>query len=154
MSNSRKILTLCIVQESNRILLGMKKRGFGVGRFNGFGGKVNLNETIHEAALRELEEEAGIKALDLEEYGVINFEFRGKEDILEVHIFKTSKFSGEITESEEMLPQWFEINEIPYSEMWSDDIYWLPLFLKGQKFKGRFLFDEDDKVLEKELEKI
>lgn len=154
MINPPKILTLCIVQESNRILLGLKKRGFGVGRFNGFGGKINPDETIEEAALRELEEEAGIKALDLEEYGIINFEFKGKKDILEVHIFKATKFTGEIIESEEMLPQWFALNEIPYNEMWSDDIYWLPLFLEGQKFRGRFLFDEEDKVLEKELEKI
>lgn len=150
----RKTLTLCIIQESNRILLGLKKRGFGVGRWNGFGGKVNSDETIEVAALRELEEEAGIKALDLEEYGVIDFEFKGKQDILEVHIFKVSRFIGEITESEEMRPKWFEFKEIPYNEMWSDDIYWLPLFLEGQKFRGRFLFDENDQVLEKELEKI
>ena len=43
-------------QEEERILLAMKKRGFGAGKFNGFGGKVEARETILEAALREFEE--------------------------------------------------------------------------------------------------
>ena len=36
----RKILTLVFLREGTRVLLGMKKRGFGVGKWNGFGGKV------------------------------------------------------------------------------------------------------------------
>jgi 8-oxo-dGTP pyrophosphatase MutT (NUDIX family) len=38
----------------------MKKRGFGHGKYNGFGGKVELNETIMDAAIRETNEECGI----------------------------------------------------------------------------------------------
>ena len=37
---------------NHRILLGLKKRGFGEGWWNGFGGKINHNETIEEAAKR------------------------------------------------------------------------------------------------------
>ena len=49
-----KLLTLLFVVESDRVLLGMKKRGFGAGRWNGFGGKVDKGETIEEAAKRYL----------------------------------------------------------------------------------------------------
>lgn len=51
---NKKILTLCIIHQENKVLIGMKKRGFGEGRWNGFGGKVQENETIEEAAKREL----------------------------------------------------------------------------------------------------
>ncbi len=34
------------------MLLGLKKRGFGAGKWNGFGGKVNPGEDIVDAALR------------------------------------------------------------------------------------------------------
>jgi 8-oxo-dGTP diphosphatase / 2-hydroxy-dATP diphosphatase len=34
------------------VLLGLKKKGFGKGKWNGFGGKVEKNETILEAAIR------------------------------------------------------------------------------------------------------
>ena len=46
----RKLYTLVLVIEGDRILLGLKKRGFGVGWWNGFGGKINHNETIEDAA--------------------------------------------------------------------------------------------------------
>ena len=52
--------TLCIPINGDEILLGMKKRGFGIGKYNGFRGKVKLGETIEEATLRELQEESGL----------------------------------------------------------------------------------------------
>ena len=150
----KKILTLCIIYQHPKVLLGLKKRGFGTGRWNGFGGKVIVGETIEAAAKRELKEEAGIEAENLEKVGMLDFEFKGNPEILETHVFKLDKFSGEPAESEEMKPQWFNVSEIPYKEMWPDDIYWLPLFLAGKKFKGKFLFGESDIVLEKELTEV
>jgi 8-oxo-dGTP diphosphatase/2-hydroxy-dATP diphosphatase len=150
-NNMKKRLTLCIIYQHPRVLLGIKKRGFGVGRWNGFGGKVQSEETIENAAKRELQEEAGIKADNLDKVGIIDFEFKGNPEILQVHIFKVEKFSGEPTEGEEMRPQWFCIDEIPFEEMWPDDIHWMPLLLSGKKFKGKFLFGESDIILEQEL---
>lgn len=129
-NKKKKILTLCVIHQHPKILLGMKKRGFGAGRWNSFGGKVSKGETIEEAAKREIYEEAGIEINDLERYGIIEFEFQGNPEILEVHIFKAENFYGEPIESEEMKPQWFHVNEIPQEKMWPDDKYWLPLFLK------------------------
>lgn len=147
----RKILTLCVIHQHPMILLGMKKRGFGAGRWNGFGGKVQEGETIEEAARRELREEAGIKVNSVEKVGKIDFEFLGNPEILEVHIFKAEDFSGELAEGEEMKPQWFHIDEIPFSEMWPDDKYWLPFFLKNKKFRGRFLFEGQDEIISHSL---
>lgn len=39
-----KIGTLCLVTDGAKILLGMKKEGFGQGRWNGFGGKAKVLE--------------------------------------------------------------------------------------------------------------
>lgn len=154
MRNMKKQLTLTIIHQHSKVLLGMKKRGFGMGRWNGFGGKVSQGETIQEAAKRELREEAGIEVNDLEKVGIINFEFDGNPEILEVHIFKSDAFSGEPTESEEMKPQWWNISEIPFKDMWPDDIHWMPLFLNGKKFKGKFLFGESDIILKHELVEV
>ena len=73
-NENRKILTLCIIHEHPRVLLGMKKRGFGQGKWNGFGGKVNDGESIEEAAVRELEEEAGIRVQALKFMGMLDFQ--------------------------------------------------------------------------------
>lgn len=147
----KKLLTLTIIHQHPKVLLGMKKRGFGAGRWNGFGGKVSLTETIESAAKRELQEEAGIEAYNLEKVGIIDFEFKGNPEILQVHIFRANDFSGELRESEEMKPQWWHVDEIPFKEMWPDDMHWMPLFLNGKRFRGRFLFGESDCIIEKEL---
>ena len=51
--------------------------------------------------------------------------------VLEVHIYKLTDFTGEPTETEEMRPEWFSFDEIPFSQMWSDDEHWFPLFYKS-----------------------
>src|SRR3989344_1106791 len=139
-----KKLTLCIIHQHPQVLLGMKKRGFGMGRWNGFGGKVEPGESVEDAAKRELFEEAGIKATDVEKVGHIEFEFVGEPEILEVSVFRADKFEGEPTESEEMKPQWYHVDEIPFDQMWPDDKVWFPHFLAGKKFKAKFVFQGQD----------
>lgn len=46
------LYTLIVVKKEDDILLGYKKRGFGVNRWNGFGGKVESGENIVDAAIR------------------------------------------------------------------------------------------------------
>ncbi|OHA04442.1 MAG: hypothetical protein A2934_00385 [Candidatus Sungbacteria bacterium RIFCSPLOWO2_01_FULL_47_10] len=150
----KKVLTLCIIYQHPKVLLGMKKRGFGAGRWNGFGGKVREGEIIEDAAKREFREEAGIEVEHMSKVGIIDFEFKGNPEVLQVHIFKSDNFSGEPTESEEMKPKWFHVDEIPFAKMWPDDIHWMPLFLSGKKFKGRFLFGKSDIILKQELVEV
>lgn len=151
----KKILTLCWIHQHPQVLLGMKKRGFGVGKWNGFGGKVQPEESIENAARRELEEEVGIIAHDLNKKGVLEFVFESKlEEILEVHVFVTESFEGDPQESEEMRPEWFQVDSIPFDTMWPPDIYWVPLLLEGKKFKGKFLFNDNEDILERFLEEV
>ncbi|MCX6755437.1 MAG: 8-oxo-dGTP diphosphatase [Candidatus Nomurabacteria bacterium] len=156
----KKVLTLCMVLKDNQILLGMKKRGFGAGRWNGFGGKLEESEIVEDGALRELEEEVGIKASAMKKVGILDFSFENDPKILEVHIFKVLDYTGEPTESEEMRPQWFSFENIPFDQMWSDDIFWLPLLLKNKLFKGNFLFDRPSdaeysaKIINQNLEEV
>ena len=151
-----KQTTLCLIHQDGKVLLGMKKRGFGQGRWNGFGGKLNPEETIEQAAKRELKEESGIHAHEIEKKGIIKFEFQENEENIEMHIFHVTKFEGEPIETEEMKPQWFEQEKIPYKEMWSDDKLWIPLFLDGKKFKGNFLFgtEETNNMIKSELVEV
>lgn len=73
--NMKKVLTLCMIFDDKKVLLGMKKRGFGSGLWNGFGGKVDPGETIEQAAIRELHEERRVLATKLEKRGIVEFSF-------------------------------------------------------------------------------
>jgi len=156
----KKILTLCVIHQHPRVLLGFKKHGFGAGQWNGFGGKVEAGETIEKATARELEEEAGIVSSEISKVGVLEFSFESEPKVLEVHIYRATEFEGEPIESDEMRPQWFHVDEIPFDKMWSDDKYWMPLLLEGKKFTGKFLFDRPSdenysaKIIKYELSEI
>ena len=152
----KKVLTLVFLRNETKVLLGMKKRGFGVGKWNGFGGKVEQGETIAEAAAREVKEECGlvVDPEDFEETAEMEFEFKDDPVKLEVHVFQTRKFSGEVIESEEMKPEWFEEDAVPYKSMWLDDELWYPYMFSNQNFKAYFLFEGHDKMLNHKIELV
>jgi len=66
-----------------------------------------------------------------------------------VHVYFAEKWDGEPKESEEMNPKWFLLKEIPFQEMWPDDIFWLPEVVKGNLLKAMFTFGENDIIQDK-----
>ncbi|NXU50900.1 8ODP triphosphatase, partial [Turnix velox] len=149
-----QIFTLVLVMQPPRVLLGLKKRGFGAGLWNGFGGKLQPGESIEEAARRELHEESGLTVSTLQKMGQITFEFVGNPTLMDVHIFRADDFQGEPRESEEMRPQWFHLDEVPFQQMWPDDAYWFPLVLQKKLFRGYFKFQGQDTILEHTLKEV
>lgn len=143
--------TLVLPVRDGKILLGMKKRGFGQGKINGFGGKIEEGETIAEAAVRELSEEVGLETTikKLSKVGELNFFFphsnEGWDKI--VHVFLIDSWKGEPTESEEMGFEWHDIEKIPFERMWDDDKHWIPKVLNGKTIKGKFSFGEDNSTI-------
>ncbi|MCH7828900.1 8-oxo-dGTP diphosphatase [Patescibacteria group bacterium] len=148
MVHRKKLFTLCIVCRGDQVLLGMKKRGFGQGKWNGFGGKVEARESIEKAMKRELKEEIGIIPRSFEKKALFEFHFKDNPEYLEVHVFYIPSFEGEPKETEEMRPQWFSKEKLPFESMWPDDKHWLPLFLEGKTLRGRFSFGDDDVLID------
>lgn len=155
-----KQVSLCLLTREKdggkEILLAMKKRGFGVGWWNGTGGKFNPekgDKNIIDTAIRETEEEVGVKIKDLEKFAILDFYFPYHQDWnQQVHVFLVKDWEGKPLESEEMLPRWFKINAIPFEKMWDDDQYWLPLVLEGKKFMANLVFKKGEKIAEKHFE--
>jgi 8-oxo-dGTP diphosphatase len=134
--------SLCFVRKGGQILMIRKKRGLGAGKINGPGGRLEPQETPLQAAIRETEEELKVTPLNLIEMGELHFQFT---DGLALHcvVFTAEGCHGEPVETDEAIPHWMAPSEIPYHDMWADDIHWLPGMLEGKKFKGYFHFDQD-----------
>lgn len=147
--------SLIFLVKDNKVLLAMKKRGFGEGKWNGVGGKKNQNETIQESAKREANEEIGVKINKLKKVAFLSFKFLEKAEWNQhVTIYLSTNWSENPKETEEMALKWFLIDKIPYDQMWDDDILWLPKVLDGKIVEGHFLFDENQKMLEHEVVEV
>lgn len=139
--------TLLFLCRENELLLAMKKRGFGAGKWNGVGGKVESGETIEQALVRECQEEIDVTPESFRKVAVLDFVFEGGEHDMTVHAFVCDKWQGEPVETEEMAPRWTALDAIPYDDMWQDDPYWLPQVLAGKLVRGTFTFDKGDTML-------
>jgi len=152
----KKTLTLAYFLKDDAICLAMKKRGFGEGNWNGFGGKLEEGESIEGAAVREISEESGVTVTpeDLEKVAIVEFHFADGKHLV-VHTFFVRNWEGEPVETEEMRPEWFAYDAIPYEKMWADDPHWLPRALKGEKLTGVVSFGPDGKsVTEMEWKQV
>jgi 8-oxo-dGTP diphosphatase len=109
--------TLCLLKKDNKVLLAMKKRGFGEGKFNGIGGKIESGETPEEALRREIVEELDIHI------GIENLLQRVEWDYPEFHLsmscFVCHIESGDIFLKEHYDAQWLLKSEL-------DSVNWLP----------------------------
>ena len=150
MTKPHKKLTLLFLRKGDNVLLAMKKRGFGQGKWNGVGGKVESDETIEVAMVRECQEEINVTPTVYEKVADIQFDeyFKDMPTIMDVQVFIATAWEGEPTESEEMKPQWFAINNIPYEDMWTDDPYWLPLIINGKKITANFTLNENNIIID------
>jgi 8-oxo-dGTP diphosphatase len=145
--------TLLFVLQYGQILLIDKKTGLGAGKVNGPGGRIDPGETAAQGAVREVQEELCVTPTGVREAGELFFQFA---DGYALHgtVFTASGFTGKLCETREAAPRWTPVDSVPYEKMWADDALWLPLLIRGRRFRGFFVFDGDamlDSLVEEPL---
>lgn len=138
-------VTLCVLVHEGQVLLALKKRGFGAGKWTGVGGKPLPGESIEAAARRETHEEIGVTVSRMEQVATLNFYFPhlpiASDWNQQAHVYLVHAWMGDPDESDEVAPRWFERDALPYAAMWDDARFWLPRALSGERFTADFLFD-------------
>ncbi|BDC19382.1 7,8-dihydro-8-oxoguanine triphosphatase [Acidianus sp. HS-5] len=123
-----------------------KKRGLGEGLITFPGGKVEGDETPLDCAIRETEEEVGVKITNPKKAGLIIFKQNGG-NIQIMHVYTAREFTGSPKESDEAVPMWVSYDNLPFGNMWIDDRIWLPLVLQGKYVNCVFEFTNDWKFM-------
>lgn len=135
---------LGIVIKDGKILLCMKKRWFWAWLWNSAGGKLDDCESMEECMIRELKEETNLEAKKLEMAWILYFHFPDNPDWdNECHVIRINDFDWVAEETEEMKPEWYPLDEIPYDKMWKDDPIWLPRIIAWEYIEYEIYFDID-----------
>jgi 8-oxo-dGTP diphosphatase len=142
---------LCLIRRHSasgpEVLLGLKKRGFGAGKWVGLGGHIEDGEKPAAAAVREVMEESGllVPADALQHMASITFLFPHRASWDQTaQVYVTSVYHGELAESDEVEPRWFGEHELPLAKMWDDARHWLPAVLAGQHLDVTVTFGADN----------
>ena len=134
-------------------MLGEKKKGFGKGKLNGPGGKIEPGETPEQGMIRETREEVGITPKKYKEMGTVEFVewYKGEEQNVIFYLYVATEYEGKLKESDELKPYWFDLDNIPYDKMFEDDSYWMPIVLEGNKIQAFFEYDKEWKMVRHEV---
>ena len=136
-----------LVTPSGKVWLAPKNKKIGVGLLFGYGGKVETDETIIQAALREIRQESLVEVTsrDLVHMTVIDF-LKEREHMFQCHIFLVTRWAVEPKETEEMgIPELHARNNLPLNRMLPGDAIWLPEVMKGRIIpQGGFIRHNED----------
>lgn len=146
----RERAVLVFLRDGDQLLLIHKKRGLGTGKVNGPGGRLETGETWAQAGVRETREETGLTPQTLTEAAELWFQFTDGY-ALAARVFVAQGWTGSLASCDEADPFWHPTAELPWAQMWADDALWLPLVLKGQYVRAKFVF-EGDRMREADLE--
>lgn len=112
-------------------------------------------ESPAQAALRETQEEIDVVVHLPCKIAELTFTFSHQPAWDQVvHVFVCKQWKGEPQETEEMRPQWFSLDTLPWDDMWPDDRFWLPLVLEGNLVQGSFVFGKEHEILTQEVRTV
>jgi 8-oxo-dGTP diphosphatase len=138
-----KLATLCYVtnKQNNSTLMiyrDKKENDYHKGKWNGLGGKFNPGETPEECAIREIEEESGLRVKSVKMGGFITFPlFDGKEDWY-VFLFTADEFEGELIDSPEGHLAWILNDKLTEINLWDGDKIFIPWLFEDKFFSAKF----------------
>ena len=138
-----KLATLCYVidKRNNATLMiyrNKKQNDYHKGKWNGLGGKFNLGESPEECAIREIEEESGLKVKSVNMRGFITFPlFDGKDDWY-VFLFTADEFEGELIDSTEGRLEWISNEKLTKINLWDGDKIFIPWLFREKFFSAKF----------------
>ena len=110
----RKGVRCFCIQDNKCVCIKTNESSFKPGFFDIPGGKIEKNETIEEAVIREYKEETGTDILNPVYRGIINVVF--PKGTYQYHTFISDSFKGTLVETEEATPFLLDINKILSSE--------------------------------------
>ncbi|MEO5968655.1 MAG: 8-oxo-dGTP diphosphatase [Bdellovibrionia bacterium] len=124
---------------------------FHQGKWNGLGGKCELDESPLDAACREFQEESGLDVPpeNFRSLGVLqfpNFKSHKQEDWI-VFVFSVDLLNADCNlvpatvDSAEGTLHWISVQDLLSLNLWPGDHHFIPYVLRGESFIGTIWYD-------------
>lgn len=137
--------TACYLKQGNKVLMIKFSNKWGQ-VYAPPGGKFESYETPLDCIIREYEEETGLKLINPKLQG-ISYWKDSKEGI--IFIYTSEKYKGTLKEnSVEGNLEWIEIDNLLNIKQFEQNVLFTPYLFKDKLFEGKFLLDDECKVLE------
>jgi 8-oxo-dGTP diphosphatase len=140
-----KLATLCYLKNNSQTLMmhRIKKPGdMHMGKWNGLGGKLLPGETPEQCAVREVEEESGLRMIDPLLRGILTFPAFDAIDDWYVFVFLARRFTGELIDSNEGVLAWVDDHRLLDLNLWDGDRIFLQWLDRDAFFSGHFIYRE------------
>ncbi len=146
--------TLCYLERDGAYLMlhRTKKEGdINRDKWIGIGGKFEEAESPEECALREIEEETGLRPRDLRYRGIVTF-VSNVCPAEYMHLFTACDVSGTLHDCDEGELAWVEKEKIPSLPIWEGDRIFLELLAQEHPFFSLKLVYHGDRLTEAKLD--
>ena len=155
-TGSQKIIPAVLLYafHQDRVLMlhrNLKSNDHHEGKWNGLGGKVESGENFLAAAVREFEEESGVRTLPQQwnwmgQLHFPNFKAHKNEDwwvnVYAINLEDAQAKTAAEHSSTEGTLHWIESSKILELNLWDGDRNFIPYVLKGELFQGTLFYRE------------
>ncbi len=141
--------SLCYLEKDDCYLLLhriKKEKDVNKDKWIGIGGKFLEGESPEECARREILEETGLKAKNLEYRGMVDFSCSGWPDE-RMHLFWTNSFEGDLKDCDEGALEWVPKAKMDALPQWEGDRIFLRLLEERAPFFHLELIYEGDRLV-------
>ena len=143
--------TVCYLRKDNSVLMIKFAKKWGQ-VYAPPGGKFESGESPLECIIREFFEETGLKLVNPKLQG-ISYWKDSDEGI--IFIYTADEFEGElITNSSEGNLEWIKLNELLSIKQFEQNEKFTPFLFKNKLFEGKFLLDNDCRVVKYEIKEM
>ena len=144
-----KLATLCYIRKDGHTLMIhriKKENDMNAGKWNGLGGKLEPGETPEECAIREIQEESGLRVKSLTLRGIITFPGFSDDEDWYTFLFVVDDFEGELIDSPEGVLRWVPDEDLLSLNLWPGDRIFIPWLTRRAFFSGKFVYKEGELV--------
>ena len=144
--------TICFIIIEDEILMLFRNKKPNQNKWNGVGGKLELGEDVVSSIKREILEETGLLALDLNFRGTVTWNEESG-----MYVFICKEFQGELLEGPEGKLEWKRLDWVMTNNQVVSNIkYFLPVMLDNKQCiaEHAFSYNQTGDIIEYKIKEL